>query len=141
MKPSYLHSCQKKKLGRFVANFCPRSKLQRFPAYLPSQQGCGSGDFAWIRLRFFNFSSSGSRFNTQIPDPDQGHLVEVLEIRESELFSEDLIRAFMLDFNNFNLFKQLPNNVKTDGAKAVEELVLNFKASLVEEASTLVGLL
>ena len=33
----------------------------------------------------------------------------------------------MLDFNSFSLFEPLPNDVKTDGVKVVEELVLKLK--------------
>ena len=51
---------------------------------LPDHHGCGSGVFAWIRIRFSNFSGSGSGFS-----PD-GTKKECRKVSKSDLSEENL---------------------------------------------------
>ena len=57
-----------------------------------------------------------------------------MEAREAELLSGNLlIAAVMLDYSSSSLLKKLPMEIKTDGAKAVEELVLRLKGISVSD--------
>ena len=61
-------------------NIYPKGRLAEHQGF-----GSGSGVFAWIRIRFSNFSGSGSGFS-----PDSGTKKKCRKVSKSDLSEENL---------------------------------------------------